>query len=261
MVMSRGRSNEHLVSEDRGEDFKANGHDWRYSTLCGDQTSWRTFIAKDVDGRATCRKCHAAYFAAKLEADPNGFRLGARLSLEEMGALGRKWDYRHAYPVIDVADREWGFIVLPGGFGAKWRFVVWSSGTTLSDAQASREGTPAMGYEISENGSNQYAAREFSSKEAILWELPQWITVDRVRCKDAEILRSRVWAERVRDGATRAERLREEQRAAEAQRELDLDHIAVAFVEMLLEGSVSNHQREAIFLAMKHLGISGLESL
>jgi hypothetical protein len=187
--MSRGRSNKHVVREDLGE-----GETYRYVAWCGDRASSLFCTAKDEDDPSACRKCIATLYADK---GPSRFRLGDGLDQPAMAALGRKWDYRYAYPVYDDRDDQWGWLVMAGGFGSAWKFVVWSSGLSLADAERGNPPNPVMGWELPRKIGGDYAM-EFKAKEEFLWKFPALITERDLKNKTATIAHATAWGERVR---------------------------------------------------------------
>lgn len=214
--MPRNRSNQHIIQTDRGEDYADETRKTRRLVAwCGEE--WdnpRYNVATTPEDRHVCRECSKAFFADKLAETPNGFRLGDGLKKEDMEALGRKWDYRWAYPILDAEGREWGWLALPGGWGEKWRVVIWSAGMTLEKAETFGDPAPAMGWELSDP---KYAEsrREhplvFATKEHALYEFPALIVAHEIKDKATTVTDGIAWAERVRvNGAKREQREREE---------------------------------------------------
>lgn len=238
--MGRRAHHHHLILTDAGAGVTRGQ---RYTFWCGEEDRWTLTTSDDPESRTLCPKCSQAYWGDRLRREPNGLRLGEKLSQPQMAALGHKWTYQHAYPVVREADGEQvGFITLPGGFGQLWRVVAWK-GCTVADAEAGRDPPRAMGYELTNDRDHELLYR---SKNQALWAAAVLLDTGALRPWSTVVDEGRAFGVRLRAGAAK--------RAQEAEaKEAETQHIRAAFVELALGDMVTNYQREGLVLAARRL--------
>lgn len=254
----RGRSNEHLIAVDHGEGHREGDQWWRYEALCGEKFTASNWVVQDESHWRCCRKCNALYFRVKLDAEPNGFSIGANLTDEEKEALGQRWRFRHMSPVTDAEGREWGWIAMEGGWGERWQFVTWSPYAPGDvDKLGGKIGAPVF--------DGRGNALKFGSKEAVLYKLPALIVEHRIKDRaakiaDAEASRKEAAADRARrDEEQRqwAERdaLRKAQEAEDRAAQLD----GLRSIRDTFGAALSNQEMSALKVAIVKFGGDTLE--
>lgn len=192
---------------------------------------------------------------------------------------------------IIVAGELVGFLTMGTGWGKRWEIYGLEAPITFGVERGTHELTVVKtdkvaehkSYRRDENGNRvpygaplyagsasvatepKYAmsCKYFSSKESALDEVPDmledgYLRPESVVLAEAKAKYAETVAERERMAEMRAQYDRERAEII-AQKEADLDHVTAAFVEMLTERNISDYQREALFLAAKHLGITGLD--
>ncbi len=249
----RGRSNTHLIRKDFGETHADAVHEYRFDFWCGDRGNAFMWSKPTTDEgiHSCCRKCNAAFFQSKLDAKPNGFRItGKNLTAEEKEALGKRWQWRHMWPVGDGEGREWGWIAMEGGWGERWQFVTWSPYAS-GDSETL---TGQIGGPIS-NGRGD--AKTFGSKEAVLFKLPALIAEHHLRDKAtriAETAASRAQA-RVEAAQREIDRAEHERLRGIRQAEQDAQRAAeLAGLQSILETfgpALSNLERVGLMAAIE----------
>ncbi len=231
--MSRGKSNAHLFASPAPTAEQPDA--WR--SLCGETifTTSRYWKADSINSPNCCRKCNAAFYATHLSGD---WVLGPSMTQADREALGRKWDYRYSYAILDREGRTWGWVVMPGGFGAQWRLVRWDAGVGFEGNDAPK---PAMGHELDDGSGRHRDHLEFKSKEAALAAWPGLVEAKGLLHRDATV--EAAVARRIRYRAN-GERMAQEA-AAKAQ---ELSDVAQALREIQAQvgADLTNFQNEAL---------------
>lgn len=277
-----------LKTEEAGTYSDTGAPRTQYTTYCG-KTSYVRYKMTDIPRHASCPKC-----SAKWNAGKGGGVTLEKLALptegeERVYGYGRWAGIKSAYRVMKDGEC-YGLVTIDNGWGKRWKIFALEAPVTIGMIRDGAEPTISHSDKVAQhkryekdNDGNRLPvgapiwegssilvrepyksdASHFSSKEDALNQCADMIadgflTAETTVLANARVERDRELQERRDNAARHEERQRELARLAQEKSD-DLDLIAMAFAEMTTEGKVSNFQREALFLAARHLGIKGLE--
>lgn len=188
---------------------------------------------------------------------------------------------------IIVGGELVGFLAMANGWGKKWEIYGLEAPVTVGVLRGTHELAVTKSEKVAEHktyrrepngertpyGTPLYAGssflatepkyaspcKYFGSKESALEEVPDmledgYLKPESVVLAEAHAKRAKEKEEAAARQKEQEEYERQRQERAETKK-TELAQVTEAFAEMLAEGKISNFQRDAVFLAAKHLGL------
>lgn len=225
-----------------------------------------------------CPKCQSKMLAAKLKAEPIGYRLGDRVDAsDESNPYGiNKWHFKSCYPVIDTGimaddeiDKVVGFITIDNGWGELWEIHPWERRTNASDTEPRDPKCSAGGIiEYKErigDSEKMYPkkASGYASKEAALMAFPMLSEQELLKTRPALLAADRQWIANMAQREEERQREREEAAAEReriaAQRQTEREALLTDIREALNDTALTNFTRDVMFRTAKAAGFSEVD--
>ena len=222
-----------------------------------------------------CPKCQSKMLAAKLKAEPIGYRLGDRVDAsDESNPYGiTKWHFKSVYPVIDTGimadeeiDKVVGFVCIDNGWGKLWEIHGWDRVTQMRDEKPRNPKvcTGAVVEYQKQIGDSEktypHKANGYASKEEALMAFPMLSEQSLLRTRPMILKADQEWLDSVKQREIERQREAEERDAERERRRLEREDKRAALLadirEALNDATLSNFNRDVMFRVAREAGFS-----